>query len=682
MSSLKVTKNRLEEALEAIDAEISAVLKKPNTETLINGVLQASKSDTLLHKYQFQTRTLSLRYVEEVRWIEDETKSVLPITVINDDTIELRFEESMGARIDHLKIEWDNDFVLRKIKDYLKRLLSQEPAENLLEQVWHPERLAPVEAPSLQSVPEYINERQRKAVEASLAYPVSIIWGPPGTGKTSTLGHVVVHALDHHHSVLFVSNTNRAVDVGCLSMLQAMKQSGRQEYIPTLCRFGDPAVRDPELDCCSFDHKMIEWKEQQKQRFERLSALHREYLDLERVLLDLELEGTPAPKAFSQRHTVLLAELKRYGGLEAVEQKLEKMQSPNELSLLLRHRLICTTLAKVCTSELLASPSFDVVIIDEASMAALPYVLILASKAKKHLIFAGDPMQLPPIALTDQAEAKRYLEEDIFIRLSGADHPSSLFQWQDRHAGFITFFDTQYRMQVDVGSLISRFFYQGRLLSETGSEAGLDRFSNSLQLWDTASLSPILTQQEALAGFQPVNQTHISLVIQRLRHLLMESFLVLQDIGIIVPFRSGVSSYRTALRHAGMESVEVGTIHTFQGREKRMIIFDTMMTGMASSKGNMEPSRERPSDAQPSSVHQLRVSQSNVRHFSVRPFDEGKNGLSVIRLLNVALSRAKDLLIIVADTAHFRKVYPGKFMAQLLEEIATLQARDSGKDVP
>lgn len=670
MSNLKVTKNRLEEALEAIDAEISAVLKKPNTETLTNGFLQASKSEASLHKYHFQTRTLSLRYVEEVRWLEAETISILPISVINDDTIELRFEESMGARIDQIKIEWDNDFVLRKIREYIKRLLTQEATENLLEHVWHPERLAPIEAPRLQSVPAQVNERQRKAIRASLEYPVSIIWGPPGTGKTSTLGHVVVHALDHQHSVLFVSNTNRAVDVGCLSMLQAMKQSGRMEYIPTLCRFGDPAIRDPELDRCSFDQKMIDWKQRQQQRFERLNALHREYLDLERVLLDLELEGKPAPQALSQRHTVLLAELKRYGGLEAVEQKLEKMQTPNELSLLLRHRLICTTLAKVCTSELLASPSFDVVIIDEASMAALPYVLILASKAKKHLVFAGDPMQLPPIALTDHAEAKRYLEEDIFIRLSGAEHPSSLFQWQDRHAGFITFFDTQYRMQADVGSLISRFFYQGRLLSETGSEVGLDRFSNSLQLWDTAPLSPTLTQQEALAGFQPVNQTHITLVLQRLRHLLMESFFALQDIGIIVPFRSGVSAYRAALRHVGMESVEVGTIHTFQGREKRMIIFDTMMTGMASSKGSVGQSGELQSNAQP----------TYVRHFSVRPFDEGKNGLSVIRLLNVALSRAKDRLIIVADTAHFRKVYPGKFMAQLLQEIETLQAHDQGKE--
>jgi len=650
MQYSRVTKNRLEEAIHAIEAEITAVLKKPNTETLTNGQLQSSKTETSLYKYHFQTRTLSLRYVEEVRWMDSETLVLLPLTTINEDVVELRFDTSMEARIDHIKIEWDNDFVLRKIKDNLKRLMAQDGGEHLLEQVWHPERLAPIDMPALNKVPEFLNQRQQKAIQASLQYPVSIIWGPPGTGKTSTLGHVVVHALNHDHSVLFVSNTNRAVDVGCLSMLQAMKLSGRTEYLDTLCRFGDPAIRDPELDRCSFDQKMAEWKLRQQQRFERLQVVYRDYLDVERELLDLELEGHELPLALSQRQSLLLSELKRHGGLEAVEQKLEKMQTPNELTLLLRHRLICTTLAKVCTSELLASPSFDVVIIDEASMAALPYVLILASKAKKHLVFAGDPMQLPPIAVTDQLEAKRYLEEDIFIRLSGAEHPSALFQWQDRHAGFITFFDTQYRMQADVGSLISRFFYQGRLVSETGSSVGLDRMGNALQLWDTTPLAPRLTQQEALAGFQPVNETHITFVIQRLRHLLMDSFLALQDIGIIVPFRSGVSSYRTALRQVGMESVEVGTIHTYQGREKRMIIFDTMMSGMVPSNGG-------------------------VRHFSVRPFDEGKNGLSVIRLLNVALSRAKDHLIIVADTAHFQKVYPGKFMAQLLDEITNLQSR-------
>jgi superfamily I DNA and/or RNA helicase len=84
----------------------------------------------------------------------------------------------------------------------------------------------------------------------------------------------------------------------------------------------------------------------------------------------------------------------------------------------------------------------------------------------------------------------------------------------------------------------------------------------------------------------------------------------------------------------------VGTIHTFQGREKKVIIFDTVMSG--------------------------ENSYGRRRHYSVRPFDEEKNGLAVPRLLNVALSRSKNRLVILADMDHINKVYANKFLGELL----------------
>lgn len=86
--------------------------------------------------------------------------------------------------------------------------------------------------------------------------------------------------------------------------------------------------------------------------------------------------------------------------------------------------------------------------------------------------------------------------------------------------------------------------------------------------------------------------------------------------------------------------MEVGTIHTFQGREKQVIIFDTVMSG--------------------------EMQYGSKRHYSVRPFDEDKNGLAVPRLLNVALSRSKERLVILADMDHINKMYPDKYLGRLL----------------
>src|SRR5690554_1130860 len=117
----------------------------------------------------------------------------------------------------------------------------------------------------------------------------------------------------------------------------------------------------------------------------------------------------------------------------------------------------------------------------------------------------------------------------------------------------------------------------------------------------------------------------------------------MERIGIIVPFRSVVYDLRNRLYHAGIRNVEVGTIHTFQGREKDYIIFDTVMSG--------EQQRGK------------------VRHYSVRPLDEKKNGMSVPRLLNVAFSRSKKELIVLADMGHINQVYHKKFLGTLLHKM-------------
>ena len=56
----------------------------------------------------------------------------------------------------------------------------------------------------------------------------------------------------------------------------------------------------------------------------------------------------------------------------------------------------------------------------------------------------------------------------------------------------------------------------------------------------------------------------------------------------------------------------------------------------------------------------------------MRPFDETKNGMAVPRLLNVACTRSKKLLVVIADMNHMKKVYRGKFMARFLDALAEI----------
>lgn len=636
---------RINEAMQALDLEIEAVLQNPSSEVLTNGEYLPRSGTDEQFDYRFRTLTQSLRYVENVKVTEGESVAAIPVIQTDTENITLRFDRDMGSEIKELAIEWENDFVLRKVRESLSRLLSKDAEIGLMESLWHPENLAPHDEGLVAADDGTLNRVQAEAVQKSLDMPVSFIWGPPGTGKTSTLGYVMANAVLYGKTVLFASNTNRAVDVGCLSAIQALRLLGYDNLVEHVTRFGEPALDNPDLDRCYFGNQVDGLIQKRLNQF----AYFRQVIDEYRVLSDQAektvRDGRNVDAAVRERLDQLLGRLDSWGGLESVEDRIDEPYVPNELVLLRSKKLVCTTMARVCTSELFASLRFDMVVIDEASMASLPYIMALASKAERSIVIAGDPMQLPPIAITQDADARLYLEEDAFSSISGAKSTSDLFRWHDRYPAFTSFFDVQYRMRDDMAGLISSVFYEGRLRSSDERIQSTEGKAASVRLIDSADHMPELEKKSGGRGFQPENKVHGQLVTDIVWRYTYESGVPLADIGVIVPFRSGVYSYRKWFREKGLDGVEVGTIHTFQGREKRVIIFDTMMTGERNSYGN-------------------------IRHYSVRPFDEDKNGLSVPRLLNVALSRAKDRLVLVADMRHIRAVYQNKFLGKLMNKAA------------
>jgi hypothetical protein len=57
-----------------------------------------------------------------------------------------------------------------------------------------------------------LTEEQIVAISASLKQKLTIIWGPPGTGKTKTLQGIIAELLSNGQKILFASNTNNAID--------------------------------------------------------------------------------------------------------------------------------------------------------------------------------------------------------------------------------------------------------------------------------------------------------------------------------------------------------------------------------------------------------------------------------------------------------------------------------------
>ena len=71
--------------------------------------------------------------------------------------------------------------------------------------------VAPLDEPLIEVLP--MNSEQRNAVSAALTRPVTIITGPPGTGKSQVVTNLLVNAAWSGKRVLFASKNNKAVDV-------------------------------------------------------------------------------------------------------------------------------------------------------------------------------------------------------------------------------------------------------------------------------------------------------------------------------------------------------------------------------------------------------------------------------------------------------------------------------------
>ena len=67
------------------------------------------------------------------------------------------------------------------------------------------------------------NDSQKRAIDASFSSQLSIIWGPPGTGKTKTAAKAIEAHLNAGRRVLLVSHSNNAVDEALEDVAEHLK---------------------------------------------------------------------------------------------------------------------------------------------------------------------------------------------------------------------------------------------------------------------------------------------------------------------------------------------------------------------------------------------------------------------------------------------------------------------------
>ena len=490
-----------------------------------------------------------------------------------------------------------NDITFRRMEDNLNHLSLK--GKNALEYILNernPKKNRPT--PYIAYIDENLNESQKLAIENALSCEnFFLIHGPFGTGKTRTLVELISQETRQGHKVLATAESNAAVD----NILERLMDNKKLN----LTRLGHPQRVSKHNISQTLAYKVEKHKLNKK--------IKKTYKKIDNLIEKRKVHTKPTPqyrRGYGD-YDILHMASKGKGGRGISSDKMKSMAKWIEINQeideahdeikRIENRMIKDIIESsdviLATNssaalESIARVKFDVAIIDEASQATIPSVLIPIAKAHR-FILAGDHKQLPPTIISDRAgELSKTLFEEL-IRI----YP---FKSQ--------LLNVQYRMN----SLLMKFpneeFYNNGLKSDSSVDDInikdiLDSHQNeeALLFVDTSSID--MDGETHLKDSKSIiNEIEAEISVSICEDYLNDGVDV-DDIGIISPYADQVKIIQE------MTPVEVKTVDGFQGREKEIIIIST-----------------------------------------VRSNENGNIGfLKDLRRLNVAITRAKRKLIIIGN---------------------------------
>ena len=287
---------------------------------------------------------------------------------------------------------------------------------------------------------------------------------------------------------------------------------------------------------------------------------------------------------------------------------------------------------------------FDLLIIDEASQCDIASALPLFYRAKQ-VVIIGDPKQLKHISLLRETEDKKVASESKIseLYLDYAYSKNSLYDIAERIIKSKNktpiLLNQHYRSYRDIISFSNEYFYEKKLNIMT----------------DESKLIPNNVHQRGVKWVDvrgktsqtksPYNKEEVIEIIKILKSF-QKSKLKKISFGIVTLFRAQMELIADMIKRTkelkNMD-ITVGTTHRFQGDEKDIIIFSPAIS--------------------------LGIKQTTLNWIH-----------ATTQLLNVAITRARSVLMIVGDKKKCNEA--GGFLKSLLEHAESKKQLDVNFDSP
>ena len=495
-----------------------------------------------------------------------------------------------------------------------------------------------------------MNPSQQEAVVKGLyAEDLCLLQGPPGTGKTTVISELIWQHIRKKRNIriMLTSQTNLAID-NALNRIFSNSSINEDSYSWRYLMLIKP-VRKADYDKIEDERKPF-----YKETIETWANDSNSNNDSNNIVQTWMQHIAKRVNPQGSYSEVLLE------WQEALKEPNSQMRKVFAKQYLNDSNVLCMTCGKVDSSdfrEYEAKRGFDVVIVDEASKATPPELLMPLCYAKKSIII-GDHRQLPPVIFEgDFFEKIREIDIELYNSLDGQFRhelvEESLFKRLITNPllakSIKATFNIQYRMHPDINDVISQFYIDdsnGLCCGLNPSKVDIPNFDERDSRYHGFSLGTFIQPNvhtiwvdvpdgmeqggEGNSSFNEKEVEAVKLVIEALHRSKgfsnymnywhncnnPESKTIESEIGVISFYAAQVQRIRSSIQSfCDRNNIRFSTksVDRFQGKESGIVVVSTVRT----KKVGFTKSPER---------------------------------------LNVALSRARRLLIIVGNSKFFETV--------------------------
>lgn len=544
-----------------------------------------------------------------------------------------------------------------------------------------------------------LNLDQLLAIHNAMKYPVAYIQGPPGTGKTNTILNTVLTAFFNEKTVLLASYNNHPID-GVVEKLENLKYRGKKIPFPVIRLGNQEKVKEAlkrmrELyesteKITVYTSTLERNRDGRAERAKRLSGLLRRYEEL----LDLKerKEAIDRLLEYHEQHGMSVQQLPfeadlKGRQLEGVERRMEKVGEVTDedawalltddkedlykylyyISVqyirrigddqnrklreilymeegreqmeafgtylgnaenLKRFQKIFPVIATTCISAHRLGPPepcFDMTVMDEASQCNTAVSLTPIIRGRK-LMLVGDPQQLNPVILLDETSNERlrrkYMVPDEYDYRKNSIYKTYLACDPVSDEVLLRY---HYRCSPKIIEFNNKKYYNSKLLIRSQEKDDSPLVYMDMEDGKTDHKNTAPAEVDEVIRYA---ETHKD-----------------QSIGVITPFVNQRKAIEDRLKEKRLTHVSCGTVHAFQGDEKDVVLFSTALTDetYAGTYEWLKNNRE---------------------------------------LINVAVSRARNRLIVLSSTRNLERLHQDGSEDDLYDLIRYVQTNGQSQVAP